>query len=141
MICRTDPRSPRRAASLALLLAVSASAVILAATLLACTTPVPLDSGVRGTVRIGPISPVQQQGEPSDAPYEASVVIRAASGTVAARTRSTADGSFSVALAPGEYTIEGEGSGTLPTPPAPQAVTVPPHAFTVVTLVYDSGIR
>jgi hypothetical protein len=148
MTCRWHPRLSRRATSFASGLAVSTAVLALfaaglaaSATLAGCTTPAPPDSGVRGTVRVGPISPVQQQGDPSDAPYEASLVVRTSSGSVVARTRSAADGSFSVNLAPGEYTIEGEGPGVLPSPPAPEPFTVQPHAFTSVTLVYDSGIR
>ena len=106
-----------------------------------CVKPTPTDSGVRGTVRIGPISPVQREGEPADAPYAADLIVRAAGGAIVARGRSAADGTFAIALAPGEYTIEGEGGSAPPTPPAPQAFTVRAHVFAVVQLAYDSGIR
>jgi hypothetical protein len=110
-------------------------------TLIVGCTPAQTDSGVRGTVRIGPISPVQQQGQPSDAPYAADLVVTDSAGAVVARVRSGADGSFGVDLAPGSYTITGATGTTPPTPPGPQAFTVRAHEFSVVTLAYDSGIR
>jgi hypothetical protein len=106
-----------------------------------CAAQAPTDSGIRGTVRIGPVTPVQRQGEPADAPFATGVVVRDVSGNVIARTRSAADGSFTVRLVPGSYTVEGDGGTTPPTPPAPQSVTVRAHEFVTVTLVYDSGIR
>ena len=121
--------------------AAAVALLVLALGMLACSPAVPTDSGIRGTVRIGPTSPVQRQGEPADGPFAAELVIRDPSGAVIARARSGADGAYSVNLAPGDYTIEGVGGGTPPTPPSAQSFTVRAHAFTVVDLAYDSGIR
>lgn len=118
-----------------------AALVSMCAAVIACSPPIPSDSGVRGTVRIGPTAPVQQQGEPSDAPYAADLVITGPSGAVVARARSASDGTFSVDMPPGGYTIQGAGGATPPTPSAPQQFTVRAHEFTTVTIVYDSGIR
>lgn len=120
-----------------------AMAAILAFALgtVACVPAAPTDSGVRGTVRIGPTTPVQRVGEPSDAPYQADLVVSDFAGTVAARTRSAADGGFSVNLAPGAYTIQGAAGSMPPTPQAPQSFTVRAHEFTTVTIAYDTGIR
>ena len=117
--------------------------VVLAAMLAfaAGCTPAPTDSGVRGTVRIGPITPVQQQGQPSDAPYAADLVITDSNGSVVARVRSGVDGTFAMDLAPGTYSITGVGGATPPTPSEPQTFTVRAHQFATVTLTYDSGIR
>jgi hypothetical protein len=118
-----------------------AALVSMCVAIIACSPPTPSDSGVRGTVRIGPTAPVQQQGEPSDAPYAADLVITDAGGRVVARARSAADGTFSVDLTPGGYTIQGAGGAAPPTPPAPQQFAVRAHEFTTVAVVYDSGIR
>ncbi len=116
------------------------SACVLAILHSACA-PVPTDSGVRGTVTIGPIAPVQHPGEPSEAPYAAELVLKTAGGAEVARTRSGSDGAYSVNLAPGSYTIEAVGRGAPPSPPAPVTFDVRAHRFTTVNLAFDSGIR
>jgi hypothetical protein len=103
----------------------------------------PTDSGVRGRVFIGPLCPVVQEGVPCpDAPFEASIRIRRESGKAVKTVRSGKDGRFRVNLAPGRYVLEplspNEGA---PPYAAPAAVRVRAHAFTRVTISYDSGIR
>ena len=98
------------------------------------------DSGIRGLVTIGPISPVERPGEPTDRPYAATIVIERVDGTTAAETKSGGDGRFSVNLAPGSYVLEPQNGNPLPIA-RPQHVTVAPHTFTEVTVEYDSGIR
>lgn len=111
------------------------------AILLSACAAVPTDSGVRGMVTIGPTSPVQRPGEPSEAPYAAELVVKGTDSREVARTRSGADGTYSVNLVPGSYTIEGVGGDTPPSPPAPVAFEVAAHRFTTVNLSFDSGIR
>lgn len=126
-----------RLAPAALLLACA-----LAAFVAGCdSAPAPANSGVQGEVRIGPVSPVEQQGVPNDKPYVATFRIEQASdGKVAAEATSAADGSFKVALAPGRYVLEPV-NGT-PVPIAqPQEFTVSAGGFTTVRVDYDSGIR
>jgi len=98
------------------------------------------DSGIRGLVTIGPISPVERPGEPTDRPYAATIVIERVDGTTAAETKSGGDGRFSVNLAPGSYVLEPQNGNPLPIA-RPQHVTVAPRTFTEVTVEYDSGIR
>jgi hypothetical protein len=99
------------------------------------------DSGVQGEVRIGPVQPVERPGVPNDAPYSATLRIkRASGGELVAETKSAADGSFRVALAPGDYVLEPVNGEPLPTAQA-QEFTVEPGRFTTVNIAYDSGIR
>jgi hypothetical protein len=98
------------------------------------------DSGITGLVTIGPISPVEQAGEPNDKPYASTLQIEDAKGKTVAKVASDPDGRFTVALAPGSYTIEPQNGHPYPVAP-PQEVTVAPHRFTSVTVSYDSGIR
>jgi len=120
------------------------AALALAATLLlaaACGEKTVTDSGVQGEVRIGPVSPVEQPGAQNDAPYAAALRIKKASGgKVVAETRSAADGSFRVALPPGEYILEPVNGDPLPIAQS-QEFTVAPGRFTTVRVDYDSGIR
>ena len=105
-----------------------------------CSVGVPADSGIRGEVRIGPVSPVETPGTPASKPYAATLEIRPADGGRAVRAKSGADGRFSVNLAPGAYVIEPEQGNPLPTA-QPVTVEVEPHRFTPVVIDYDSGIR
>jgi hypothetical protein len=114
--------------------------LIAAALLCAACAPAPSDSGIRGLVTIGPVSPVQQQGEPGATPYSARIVVRRSGGGTAAEVKSGADGRFSVNLAPGSYVLEPQSPAVMPFA-KPQEVTVDPHRFTEVTVQYDSGIR
>ena len=120
------------------------AALALAATLLlasACGEKAVTDSGVQGEVRIGPVNPVEQPGVQNDSPYAAALRIKKASGgKVVAETRSAADGSFRVALPPGDYVLEPVNGDPLPIA-EPQDFTVAPGRFTPVRVDYDSGIR
>jgi hypothetical protein len=103
----------------------------------------PADSGIKGRVFIGPLCPVVQEGVPCpDAPYDASIRVRRASGNVVATVRSGKDGRFRINLGPGRYVLEplSRGGGAPPSA-APVAVRVRAHAFTRVKITYDSGIR
>lgn len=110
------------------------------ATLLASCSNAPTDSGIRGLVTIGPISPVQRNGEPNDRPYATTLIVKRPSGTKVAEVTSGADGRFSVNVAPGNYLIEPQSSRTPPTA-QPQPVAIAPHRFTEVRIPFDSGIR
>jgi hypothetical protein len=119
---------------------LAVSSIAIAALVLAACTPAPSDSGIKGLVTIGPVSPVQQQGESGVALYAARIIVRRASGGKVAEIESGADGRFSVNLVPGRYVLEPQSTGALPFA-GPQEVTVEPHRFTEVTVQYDSGIR
>jgi hypothetical protein len=104
------------------------------------STTAALDSGITGLVTLGPISPVEQPGVPNDRPYAATLVIKRTDGSVVAQVHSGEDGRFTVKLAPGTYILEPQNGQPLPRAET-QQVTVEPHAFTEVTVAYDSGIR
>ena len=121
--------------------------LVLVAGLAACGagSAAPADSGVRGIVLIGPMCPVVQEGVPCpDRPFEATIRVHrgSADGKVVAAARSGADGRFRVNLAPGRYVLEPLAPRPGSPPYAsPVAVEVRPHAFTRVTIGFDSGIR
>jgi hypothetical protein len=97
------------------------------------------DSGIRGKAIYGPTCPVQRVGGPScERPYSGAIAITD-SGGVALVVHSDAEGSFSANLRPGKYTISSNGNG-LPLV-KPFDVVVRPHAYTTITVMFDSGIR
>ena len=97
-------------------------------------------SGIRGTVTIGPTCPVVRIDSPCpDRPFEATISIWRGT-TKVAETRSAADGSFFVAIAPGTYRVVGESPASLPRGDE-QSVTVAAGEEATVHLTYDSGIR
>ena len=101
-------------------------------------------SGIEGTVTIGPITPAIQDGDSSGhRPYETTLVVKeAGSGRQAATVDSGADGAFRIELPPGEYVIEPASRNQLVPPYAdPQEVTVVEGEFTVIEIMFDSGIR
>jgi hypothetical protein len=117
-------------------------AVILLTVLSACAgaaTTSAKDSGIQGKAIYGPTCPVQRIGGPScQRPYSGQIVIHQGDRTITT-IRSAADGTFRVALPPGAYTISSAGTG-LPVV-KPFDVTVKPHTFTTITVMFDSGIR
>jgi hypothetical protein len=130
---------------------------VLLVTLAACTTASaaspspPLDSGIRGTVLLGPTCAVEPQasdlasapppGDPCMTPYAAELVILDLAQQEVARVRAGPDGRFEVRVAPGDYTVAPVPAGD-PFPSASvQAVTVLPGSFTDVGIEYDTGVR
>lgn len=104
-----------------------------------CSAPPP-DSGIRGTVTIGPVSPVARQGESGTRPYKTELAITRP-GVRTVKVRSGADGRFEIALPAGTYTIVSARTEAAPPTLGPVTVTVGPHAFSAVTVEFDSGIR
>jgi hypothetical protein len=108
--------------------------------------PKPLDSGVQGVTMVGPTCPVQQEAAacPDQPLARASLTItREGSATTVATGRSDADGHFRIPLAPGAYILHpANPSGSAMPPSAPaRPFLVHPHAYTEVTVEFDSGIR
>ena len=102
-----------------------------------------LDSGIQGTVQVGPTCPVQRINSPCPPrPLATTVVVRNQQGIEVKRFHSGGDGSFKVDLAPGTYTLVGLpiGASFLPRP-IPTTATVAKGAYTTVNVEYDSGIR
>jgi hypothetical protein len=98
------------------------------------------DSGIAGEVILRPIVPVERPGDVNHRPYAATIAIVDGAGRVVAAVSSGADGRFRVALEPGTYSLRPESAG--PGPHAPVQTAVVAHGrYTVVRIVYDSGIR
>jgi hypothetical protein len=141
MKCRVHLACARRFVRIALVagLVLAGFAVMTAAS--GCAQAVVTDGGVQGQVWIGPVSPVEQEGQPNERPYSATLdIARASDGKVVAKTTSSADGSFRVALAPGRYILEPVNGDPLPVAPS-QPFSVDSGRFTTVRVDYDSGIR
>src|SRR5205814_9180335 len=82
-----------------------------------CSSPVALTTGLSGTVRRGPVTPVCQVSVPCDAPFAASFDVLH-DGRHVATFCSDADGHFTAALAPGTYVIVPSADAPLMSPSA-----------------------
>ncbi|MES3005905.1 MAG: hypothetical protein V4664_03080 [Patescibacteria group bacterium] len=104
--------------------------------------PVLYKSGIKGVAMVGPTCPVMKEGseeECSDKPLVTTIKFLNQYGSVMIAT-SSKDGSFSIMLAPGNYTVVAGGEGILPAL-SPQKVVVEEDQYTNVVLSFDSGIR
>ena len=113
--------------------------LIAAALLLgACSVAEP-GSGIRGTILAGPAcpGPARSDSPCPDRPLRMTVEIVQSSTVVGTFTTSD-DGTFSVALAPGAYTLRSKAG--LPVLRS-QSVTVAAGTYTEVVLHADTGIR
>ncbi len=109
-------------------------------------------SGIEGTVRLGPLCPVESDRMPCpDRPYQGATIVfynplvacpALACGEVA-RASTDGNGRYRVSLQPGTYTVapQPSGSGAFPYPPAPVTVNVVAGAHATVNFTYDTGIR
>lgn len=111
------------------------------------TTGIPPDAraeGIRATVEIAPLHPVQQQGVPNSGPLPgAHISVRIANGSGAGEYVSDSAGIVTVNCAPGTYVVTPlpMSGKELPRPPAAQTVVVASDSYTPVSFTYDSGIR
>lgn len=105
--------------------------------------PVATDSGIVGTVLIGPSCPVEMPGQDcADKPYQATMTVLTRSGDRVSRFTTDEDGQFRVNLAPGEYILHPESPDDMGLPnSAEQAFTVVEGEYTELVVLYDSGIR
>ena len=101
-----------------------------------------LNSGIYGNITLGPINPVEREGEENTKPYQATISIKNQSGTREMESfTSDKDGRFKVFLKPGTYLVDPLPGGS-PFPFAkPQAVTVESNKFIELNIMYDTGIR
>jgi hypothetical protein len=101
------------------------------------------ETGIRGTVVRGPVKPgPSRMGDETDeAPLSATFTVHRNDREVT-RFRSAADGSFTVSLPPGDYTIVPEKDTPVPyaTRQTTQ-VTVPEGAFADITIRLDTGMK
>jgi hypothetical protein len=90
---------------------------------------------LKGSVTIGPVTPVCRAGVPCDRPA-ARVVLAFTSGSRVVRTTTSATGSYAVRLSPGTYTVTASAGMRI----APSLVSVHPgtqrRSFAI-----DTGIR
>jgi len=103
------------------------------------------NSGVKGTVSLGPICPViQNPPDPqcSDKPYQTLISVFRSNNTsnVFATTESKADGTFEISLPPGDYVLDAKGGTTLPRC-SQISVNVGPSRYTEALISCDTGIR
>jgi hypothetical protein len=102
------------------------------------------DSGIRGTVLLGPTCPVQRMPpDPgcADKPYATDIsVYRTGSSEVFATTQSDASGMFEFSLPPGNYTLRADGGAVMPTCASVDTV-VGPSAYVTTNIPCDTGIR
>ncbi len=102
------------------------------------TTP---DSGVEGQVLIGPVCPVEQQGETCpDRPYQATLIVKDPKGEKIVQIETDEDGKFKIPLEPGSYILVPESTDMLPFA-SEQPFTVVKGEYTQLTIAFDSGIR
>jgi hypothetical protein len=111
--------------------------------LAACSSiqPPPPDSGIEGTVLIGPMCPVMREGEECpDQPYQAVLTVTSPKGERIVQVQTEADGRFRIPLPPGEYILHPESPNILPFAQE-QSFVVMESEFIRVDVKYDSGIR
>lgn len=107
------------------------------------SSPAPTDSGIEGSVTIGPMCPVIQFGIPCpDKPYQATLSVLTSDGQhEISQFETDPTGYFQLDLAPGKYILHPES----PKSGMPHArdipFTVEAHLFTQLDVAYDSGIR
>jgi hypothetical protein len=117
--------------------------VALAITLSACSSidPTPTDSGVEGQIFIGPMCPVEQEGqECPDQPYQATLTVNSTDGGKIVQVQTDENGKFRIPLAPGEYILHPESPSVMPFA-SDQSFIVEVGIYTEIIVNYDSGIR
>jgi hypothetical protein len=101
-------------------------------------------TGVRGTVLLGPVCPVERiPPDPACAPkpYATAITVyRAGSTSVFATGKSDASGTFQFSLPPGSYTLKASGGTMLPRC-SPTDVTVGLSGYATTSISCDTGIR
>lgn len=93
---------------------------------------------------LGPISPVEKEGEINEKPYpDAVVFVMNSSGTKKiAEFKSDQNGRFQLNLAPGTYSLVPQTPKKQPFPIGKsETVVVSENQYTEITINYDSGIR
>jgi len=107
------------------------------------TTAGACNSGIQGTVTLGPTCPVERPGMTCYKPYAGTIDIFNESDRLVKTVHSSTDGKLRISLKPGTYTLKPQ-----PRDPArpypigkPVTVTVKPGSYTTVNIEYDTGIR
>ena len=101
-----------------------------------------INSGIYGIVTIGPINPVEKEGELNYKPYQATIIIKNNDNFAEIeRFTSNINGTFKVYLKPGKYILEPLKSNEPYPIVSPVEVEVKPNQFSEVNISYDTGIR
>jgi hypothetical protein len=96
-----------------------------------------IKSGLYGKVTRGPITPVCIAEEPCSAPMPGAMIVFSRSGREVARTRTSSNGAYRIALIPGTYSVR-----VLQARPVDPATTwVPRGRFRRIDFSVDTGIR
>ena len=120
-------------------------AITLAAVMSFCachdmTAPTP-STGLTGVVVRGPVTPVCQVDVPCTAPFSATFTVGQNARTVA-QFHSGADGTFTVMLPAGVYSVVPSSDAPIISPQSQaKTVTVQATGLTEVRLEFDTGIR
>ena len=108
-------------------------------------TPIATNSGIRGSVLLGPTCPVERippDPQCSDRPFAANFRVRNAAGAIVKEFASSDDGTFSVSLPAGTYDIEQMSGALYPRMASGMTgIVVQENKFTSVIIRFDSGIR
>jgi hypothetical protein len=103
----------------------------------------PYNSGIRGTVMLGPMCPVMRDPpdpQCADRGYETKISIARTNGQAVSIAESDALGNFEVQLAPGEYVVSAVGGQMLPRC-SPVTVTISAGEYFPAKINCDTGIR
>lgn len=107
--------------------------------------PVAITSGIRGSVFIGPTCPVQRNPpDPAcaDRVFAANFRVRNSANVVVKEFSSLDDGTFSVLLPVGTYSIEQMPGALYPRMSSQtMGIVVKANQFTAITITFDTGIR
>jgi Carboxypeptidase regulatory-like domain len=121
-------------------LALAVLAVVLVMPACARSSASSGSASLTGTVVAGPTCPVEQAGSPCPPQLWTGTVQATAADGHAYETATANDGSFSLALPPGSYTVVAVTGAGLPRG-VPQTVTVNTGTPRTITLEVDTGIR
>ena len=126
---------------MATMLRIAAGAAAVLVLLPAATSGGATGSGLYGTVRRGPVKPVCQAGVTCDAPVTKTMLVFSKSGKEIARVRSTAQGTYRIALQPGYYDVRATVKIGVTKLPKPHAIHVRRDHWDKIDLFFDTGIR
>jgi hypothetical protein len=112
-----------------------------AALLLPASASTETQSGLWGTVRRGPITPVCFESRPCDEPAANVTIVFVRNGREAARTTTRSDGSYRIALRPGVYSVRTPKKVSIGRGLEPSSVRVPRGRRARVNFFIDTGIR
>jgi hypothetical protein len=100
------------------------------------------ETGIRGTVLWGPVTPgPARSGQSDEAPLSATFNVFSGESKVA-QFRSDEQGKFELLLSAGDYTIVPDRGTPMPAAQSQvKPVTVPAEGFVEVTLRFDTGMR